>query len=131
MTVTITENAYTIDATADQILVENVGVLHEGDILRMDNEIVVVTTESTTNVIDIERAWNGSTAAAHAADTVIKRWYTEPAIVKATGIQAHRLFKRRDAPFGVIGNAASGSDMRISNLDMDVAALVRPFVRLF
>ena len=103
-----------------------------GDILRIDNEIITVTAEPTgAGILTVERAWNGSTGAAHLNNAPVKRWYVEPAVVKATAIQAHRLFKRRDAPFGVVANAASGGDMRISNLDMDVIALVRPYARMF
>lgn len=54
-----------------------------------------------------------------------------PAQVKlATLIQSSRLFKRKDAPFGVAGSVEFGSEMRLlAKLDPDVESLIRPFRR--
>ena len=64
---------------------------------------------------------------------VTARWgWTEvPASIKmATLIQMARLFKRRDAPFGVAGSAEMGSEMRLlSRLDPDVELLVSTYRR--
>jgi hypothetical protein len=56
---------------------------------------------------------------------------TAPQAVKlATLIQASRLFKRKDAPFGVAGSVEFGSEMRLLNeLDRDAQNLLRPFRR--
>jgi len=56
---------------------------------------------------------------------------TAPQAVKlATLIQASRLFKRKDAPFGVAGSVEFGSEMRLLNeLDRDAQNLVRPYRR--
>lgn len=56
---------------------------------------------------------------------------TAPAAVKeATLIQASRLFKRKDAPFGVAGSVEFGSEMRLlARLDPDVESLLRPYRR--
>lgn len=56
---------------------------------------------------------------------------TAPAPVKhAVLIQASRLFKRKDAPFGVAGSVEFGSEIRLlAKLDPDVESLVRPFRR--
>jgi hypothetical protein len=56
---------------------------------------------------------------------------TVPAQVKeATLIQAERLWKRKDAPFGVAGSVEFGSEMRLLNeLDRDAQNLLRPFRR--
>lgn len=56
---------------------------------------------------------------------------TPPQQVKlATLIQASRLFKRKDAPFGVAGSVEFGSEMRLLNeLDRDAQNLLRPFRR--
>lgn len=48
---------------------------------------------------------------------------------QATLIQAARLYKRKESPEGVLGNAEWGS-IRLSRVDPDVAALVARFVRL-
>lgn len=54
-----------------------------------------------------------------------------PSPVKlANLIQASRLFKRKDAPFGVAGSAEFGSEMRLLNeLDRDAQNLLRPYRR--
>lgn len=48
---------------------------------------------------------------------------------QATLIQAARLYKRKESPEGVLGNAEWGS-IRLSRVDPDVAALIARFVRL-
>lgn len=54
-----------------------------------------------------------------------------PAPVKnATLIQASRLWKRKDAPFGVAGSVEFGSEMRLlAKLDPDVESLLKPYRR--
>lgn len=55
---------------------------------------------------------------------------TAPAAVnEACLIQAARLFKRKDAPFGVFGTAETGI-ARLPKLDQDVRLLLLPFVRI-
>lgn len=58
-------------------------------------------------------------------------WSAVPPTVKeATKLQASRLFKRRDAPFGVAGSPADGSEVRLlARVDPDVAVTLRPYVR--
>ena len=52
-----------------------------------------------------------------------------PAGVKhAALIQASRLWKRKDAPFGVAGSVEFGSELRLlAKLDPDVESLLRPY----
>lgn len=53
-----------------------------------------------------------------------------PTIVEATLLQASRLFKRRDAPFGVAGSPDTGSEMRLlAKVDPDVAVMLKPYAR--
>lgn len=101
-----------------------------GDIIRVDNELMKVTVVGTLS-LTVERAWNGSTGATHDNGATVKRWYTEPAIVRATGIQAHRLLLRRNAPFGTVSNPQTGAMSILSDVDVDVARLIHPFVRMF
>lgn len=56
---------------------------------------------------------------------------TPPAAVKhATLIQASRLFKRKDAPFGVAGSVEFGSEVRLLNeVDRDAQNLLRAYRR--
>jgi hypothetical protein len=54
---------------------------------------------------------------------------TAPSPVKnACLIQASRLFKRKDSPFGVAGSVEFGSEIRLlAKLDPDVESLLRPY----
>lgn len=58
-------------------------------------------------------------------------WTIVPDTVKqATLLQASRLFKRRDAPFGVAGSPELGSELRLlAKVDPDVQVALGPYVR--
>jgi uncharacterized phiE125 gp8 family phage protein len=58
-------------------------------------------------------------------------WTDVPDTIKAaTLLQASRLYKRRDAPFGVAGSPDLGSELRLlAKLDPDVAVMVGPYRR--
>lgn len=58
-------------------------------------------------------------------------WTAVPAtIVQATLLQASRLVKRRDAPFGVAGSPEMGNEIRLlAKLDPDVEVMIRPYRR--
>lgn len=58
-------------------------------------------------------------------------WSAVPVPIKeATLLQASRLVKRRDAPFGVAGSPEVGSEMRLlAKVDPDVAVTLRPYIR--
>jgi len=50
-------------------------------------------------------------------------------IAEAAKLQSTRLFKRKDAPFGVLGGGEFGQPMSIPDLDPDVKMLLSPYVR--
>ena len=51
-----------------------------------------------------------------------------PTIENATLLQASRLLKRRDSPFGIAGSPEMGSELRLlAQVDPDVAVMVRPY----
>jgi hypothetical protein len=54
---------------------------------------------------------------------------TPAQIKEACLLQCERLYKRKDAPFGVIGSAEMGQMMVVPKLDPDVQILLAPFVR--
>jgi hypothetical protein len=59
--------------------------------------------------------------------TAVWGWPAVPdAVVKATIIQAARLYRRKDSPEGVVGVAEWGT-VRVSRIDPDVQALVAPY----
>lgn len=59
-------------------------------------------------------------------------WTTVPDTVKqATLLQASRVLKRRDAPFGVAGSPELGSELRLlAKIDPDVAVALRGYGRV-
>jgi hypothetical protein len=60
--------------------------------------------------------------------TAVWGWPAVPdAVVKATLIQAARLYRRKDSPEGVVGSAEWGT-IRVSRVDPDVQALLAPYV---
>lgn len=63
--------------------------------------------------------------------TAVWGWTAVPDPVKqATLLQASRLLKRRDAPFGVAGSPELGSEMRLlAKVDPDVAVALRGWTR--
>lgn len=55
-------------------------------------------------------------------------WPSVPeSIVQATVLLASRLYRRKDSPQGVLGNAEWGA-IRVSRMDPDVESLVAPFI---
>jgi len=72
-----------------------------------------------------------STAAGSLEVTADWGWTTVPDTIKlATLLQAARLFKRRDAPFGIAGSLDLGSELRLfAKVDPDVEVLLRSFRR--
>lgn len=53
-----------------------------------------------------------------------------PVVLEATLLQSERLFKRKDAIFGVIGSAELGQLLVIPKLDSDVMLLLSPLKRM-
>jgi hypothetical protein len=63
--------------------------------------------------------------------TALWGWTAVPSQIKTAAlIQAARLFKRKDSPFGIAGSPEMGSEMRLlDRLDPDVKVLVQPLRR--
>jgi len=58
-------------------------------------------------------------------------WSTCPKPVKeASLLQSERIFKRKDAIFGVVGSADMGQAQVIPALDPDVKMFLRPYIRM-
>lgn len=92
-----------------------------------DSEQMYITSISS-NTLTVERAVNGTTAASHlTAISLYTYRYPEP-VVEACVILAARLFRRKDAPFGVVGSPEFGLE-RIAASDPDVKRLMRPYER--
>ncbi|MDO8704075.1 MAG: phage head-tail connector protein [Sulfuricaulis sp.] len=77
-----------------------------------------------TNTLTVVRGVNGTTATTHAtAKTVYVYRYPQP-VVEACMIQTSRIFRRKDAPFGITGSAEFGQATFIARLDPDVRTLL-------
>lgn len=69
-----------------------------GNLIKIGTEWMRVTaTNTTTNVLTVQRGINGSTAAIHATGSVINVWYPVDDIRRAVARQAALLYKRRGA----------------------------------
>ena len=101
-----------------------------GDVIKVDTEMMLVTNCDTTGA-SVTRAYNGTTAAAHLAGAVMYRFNHDPVAEQAALLQAARLYKRKDAPFGVAGAGALGQVVAISDLDPDVRMMLFPVRRIF
>lgn len=80
------------------------------------------------------RLWlpTGTTCAVDAIEvTALWGWSAVPETIKeACLLQASRLLKRRDAPFGVAGSPDLGSEIRLlAKVDPDVAVMLSKYVR--
>lgn len=63
--------------------------------------------------------------------TAVWGWPEVPAaIAEAAALQATRLWKRKDAPFGVTGSAELGQLRAITSMDPDVKAIIAPYKRV-
>ncbi len=74
---------------------------------------------------------NGSTLPGRMKVTAVYGWPTVPPTIKeATLLQASRISKRRDSPFGVAGSPDLGNEIRLlAKLDPDVERMVAAFRR--
>jgi hypothetical protein len=122
-TATLAEDLDTSETAVD---VSSGTAFEVGQTIRVDTEQMYISAIST-NTLTVTRAVNGTTAAAHSNGAAISV-YQYPVISEVALLQATRLFRRKDAPFGVVGVADFGS-VRISRLDPDVREMLAPFIR--
>jgi len=106
------------------------GVIETGQTLLIDSEQVYVTGVSGS-VVSIDRAQNGTTLATHSTGTTLQRYEYPSPIVEACRIQATRLYKRRDAPFGSFAGPTDLTEnvVEVSRLDPDVEQLIMNYHR--
>ncbi len=98
-----------------------------GHILLIGSEQLRVTAISV-NTLTVVRGVNGTTAAAITTGAGIQV-HDFPLVGEACFLQALRLFKRKDAPFGIMGSEALGQLRAITKLDPDVESLLWPVNR--
>jgi hypothetical protein len=79
-------------------------------------------------ITSLARTWWGLSGTTRVRVTARWGWPTTPRVVaQATLMQAARLYRRKDSPEGVLGNAEWGT-VRVSRIDPDVQALISHLV---
>jgi hypothetical protein len=95
-----------------------------GQTIIVDSEQMHVQSVNGATVT-VSRAANGTTAATHLIAAPVSA-YTYPMVSEAVLLQCSRLFARRNAPFGITGNAEMGTLLVVPKMDSDVAAMLNP-----
>lgn len=95
----------------------------------VDSEQMYVIAIASNN-LTVERAVNGTVAASHLVNAVVKIYRYPGPVIEATLIQAVRILRRKDAPFGVVGGTDIAVARTIPALDPDVKMLLAPYLRL-
>ena len=101
------------------------------DTLLLSSAEQVYVTEVSGTTVSIDRGQNGTVASSHSVAASIQVYrYPEP-VVAACELQALRIWRRRDAPFGVVGAGGIGVSageigtvVVIPKLDPDVMGLL-------
>ena len=98
-----------------------------GQLLRIDSEYMAVTgVNTTTNVLTVVRACNGTTAAVHSDGTRIDVWRPEPMAANVARIQAVRWFKRAQQAFADVSAAMElGQLTYAQELDPDIRSMLK------
>lgn len=130
---------YTLDLVAAGVAAEALGVadttydVSSGaafaplQTILVDDEQMYITG-ITNDTLTVERGVNGTVAAEH-EDAVALYTYRYPRpVVEACIILAVRLFRRKDAPFGVVGSPEFGLERAVAS-DPDIRRLMSPFAR--
>lgn len=124
-----TTTAEVLDTTETGVDVANGPALSAGQTILVESEQLYVRSISG-NTVTVTRGCNGTTAATHVTSSAIYIWRYPGTIQEACLIQASRLFRRKDAPFGMVGSAEMGYSGTIARLDPDVRNLIDDFRRL-
>lgn len=121
----------TLAATSTSFQLASSTTLQPQQTILIGSEQIYLGELSTAGVASVERAVNGTVAAAHtSADAISVYRYPSP-IVAACQLQTLRLVKRRDAPLGVV---AGGLDIQegvttVIRFDPDVEQLLKTYRR--
>lgn len=119
--------AEAMDATETGYDVTSGAAFAVGQTIRADDEQMYITGIAT-NTLTVERGVNGTTAATHETGITLYRYRYPSPVSEAAVILAARLFRRKDAPFGVLGSPEFGLE-RIAADDPDVKRMMRPYAR--
>ncbi len=112
-------------ATATSVVVSSRADVEAGHTLLLDSEQMYVQSYST-NTLTVVRGVNGTTAATHAAATVIDIYEYPAAVQEATLIQASRLLKRKDTAFASSSGFPDGSFQSFKAMDPEAKEMLGP-----
>ena len=120
-----------IDTDDEEIEVSNFEKVQVGWTLQIDSEQMYVRDKNVdgNGLVTVVRGQNGTTAAAHLADTIIRRYVYPEALETAALLQATRVYRRSEAPLGIVNNPGDigWRAVYIPKEDVDVVAHLRPF----
>lgn len=85
-------------------------------------------TGISSNTLTVVRGANGTAAATHDTGATIQV-YEYPIVGEACLLQASRIFRRQDAPFGVVGGGEIGTQIVLGKGDPEVRAMLLAFKR--
>lgn len=128
VTVAGTTLAEDLDTSEPAVDVVSGTAVVAGQTIRIDSEDMRVESIAT-NTLTVTRGINGTTAAAHTTGAAISILTPPDAIQEASLLLTARLYKRKDAVFGVAGNIALGQIAMTVPEDRDALALLAPYVR--
>lgn len=130
--VTVTASGTTLSSalndSATSAAVVSGAALSAGQTIRVDSEDLRIESIAT-NTLTVVRGINGTTAAAHDSGTAISILTPLDAVQEACLLLTARLYKRKDAVFGVAGNIALGQIAMTVPEDRDALGLLAPYVR--
>lgn len=100
-----------------------------GQALLIGSEQIYVIDVSS-NVATVKRGVNGTTAAIHATGQTIYIYRYPDAVREACLLEAIRLYRRKDAPFGVAGSGEFGQTGIVARTDPQVLFYLAPYRRI-
>jgi hypothetical protein len=87
-------------------------------------------TATTATTLSVRRGVNGTAAAAHLTGAEVSVYVYPDDVSEATALQASRLFRRHEAPFGIAGSPEVGQTAVIARVDPDVRLMLRDYRRM-
>jgi len=120
-----------LSSAGTSLILSASGTIEAGMTLLLSSAEQVYVTAVSGTTVTIERAVNGTTNTTHSTAASIQ-YYRYPApIVEAVQLQAARIYKRKDAPFGGVAGPSEMLEnvVVVSDLDSDVKKLVEPYKR--
>lgn len=125
--------ASSFTASSTKVVLSAVTSVDAGDTVLVDSEQMYVESRSSSE-IQVTRAMNGTTAAAHATSAALSRYIYPKAIIKATEMQASRIWARREKGYAdnTVGFQESGqAGPTVTGMDRDVRNLISPYIKRF